>query len=150
MAGCRYQSWLMPYHDGEMPRERRKELEGHLFECPHCAAELKELRALSGLLSEAQVAIPEGMVGRLHDAVASARDRSIVRIYRVAAMAAAAVLVACGTWFWHGRLNGGPEARTPVAWEMAAVTHDPETAVDALPDTVALWMANDLSQENGL
>lgn len=45
--------WLSAYYDGELPEDRRVQVEEHIGLCPTCRAELEELRKLSHLLQEA-------------------------------------------------------------------------------------------------
>jgi anti-sigma factor RsiW len=42
--------WLPAYHDGELSRSRRLQVETHLQDCPSCRAELEALQGLSALL----------------------------------------------------------------------------------------------------
>ena len=42
--------WLSAYHDGELSRSRRQQVETHLQDCPSCRAELETLQGLSALL----------------------------------------------------------------------------------------------------
>ncbi len=44
--------WLDAYLDGEVAGERRAALEAHLPSCPGCAAELRQLGRLHGLLDQ--------------------------------------------------------------------------------------------------
>ncbi len=44
------QEWIGLYYDGELPDERRRQVESHLLECPTCRAELAALEQLSRLL----------------------------------------------------------------------------------------------------
>ncbi len=45
--------WLAAYYDGELPENRRRQVEEHLSSCASCRAELEELYKLSRLLQEA-------------------------------------------------------------------------------------------------
>lgn len=47
--------WLSAYYDGELPEDRRVQVEQHMGQCPTCRAQLDELRKLSQLLQEAPV-----------------------------------------------------------------------------------------------
>ncbi|MGD2174591.1 MAG: zf-HC2 domain-containing protein [Candidatus Brocadiaceae bacterium] len=150
MAECTYRKRLMAYHDGELTPERRRELEEHLKDCPACAAELEELRTLSGVLGEAEApTMPEGMVERLRGAVPAARERTIVRLCRAVSLAAAVLLVVCGGWVWYETAEGRAALAAPPAWEVAAVTLDNDVAGAGPGETFALWAVNDLSRENG-
>lgn len=151
MGGCTYQSRLAAYHDGELPPERRREVQEHVAGCPACAAELERLRAVSRLLQSARApAMPEDMAGRLHEALVPARERGIIRICRAVSLAAAALLVVCGAWLLTGRPDGAASAGPLAEWEVAAVTLDPELAQASAEEATALWLVSDLSRENGL
>lgn len=150
MAECKYGEWLTAYHDGELTSKRRRELERHLEECSSCAAELEQLRALSGLLGQAEVpALSEDALARFHRAVPAARERGIVRLCRNVALAAAALLVICGGLLWYDAANQADASTAPAAWEVAAVTLDADAAEAETGETFALWALTDLSRENG-
>lgn len=51
--------WIPAYHDGELTAALREQVEAHLPTCADCRADLAELRALSGLLHEAPLALSE-------------------------------------------------------------------------------------------
>lgn len=151
MADCKQKEWLAPYHDGELPPERRRELEEHLAGCPHCARELERLQGLSGLLATAQApAVPEGMVSRLHEALDGAREYGIIRLCRAVSLAAAALLIVCGSWLLSGAPNGSAPAGPLANWELVAVALDAELAQAGAEEATALWVVSDLSRENGL
>jgi anti-sigma factor RsiW len=149
MAHCEYADRLTRYHDGELSAERRRELDAHLAGCARCAAELRKLRGLSGLLSEAHApAAPKGMTERLHRAVAAAGGTGVIRLCRAASLAAAALLVACAVVTLRG--PGEPAQAAPAAaWEVAAVTLDPDLAGRGTGEAAALWLMQDLARENG-
>ncbi len=151
MAHCKYsKEELMALHDGELPARHRRELERHVEDCPACAAELAELRALCGLLSEARApAMPDGLMARLHEAVPAAREYSIVRLCRAVALAAALLLLAGGALLIQETARHTRTSAAPAAWEMAAVTLDGEMALAGPGEAMALWTVNDLSRENG-
>jgi anti-sigma factor RsiW len=42
--------WLAAYHDGELPADRRHQVQKHIKDCPTCRAELESFVELSSLL----------------------------------------------------------------------------------------------------
>jgi len=106
---------LSPYADGELDLVRDLDIERHLAECPHCAAALEGLRALSARLSDPALyhQPPTALAPRLRAALG--RPRFPWR--RVAAAAAAAVLVAAALW---GTVRGlsAPSAEDLLALEV--------------------------------
>ena len=58
---CIFSPLLGSLHDGELSDDRRQEVLDHLLTCPHCPAELADLRRFSGVLSTASLAsLPAG------------------------------------------------------------------------------------------
>jgi anti-sigma factor RsiW len=150
MADCMHRKQLMAYHDGELPPKRRREVERHVEGCPACAAELAQLRALSGLLQDAEAPVmPEDVLGRLHGALPTGRERSILRLCRAVAVAAAVLLVISGGSLWYETARPGGASAAPAAWEVAAVTPERDATRNAPGEAFALWAVNDLSRENG-
>lgn len=146
MDSCIFSERLMAYYDGELPPEKRTEMESHLRDCAACAAELADYRAVSRLLNEEQVpTAPEGMIDRMHKKVRPVREYEIQRTCRWAAAIAAALLMGCIGWLarWEAFSNGNVES--PALWEVAAVTFDPEVP-DSESDNIAHFMANDLAR----
>src|SRR5439155_18673044 len=48
MAPCEYDPLLGPYHDGELPDDRRRAVEAHMAGgCPQCGLALRQLRGMS-------------------------------------------------------------------------------------------------------
>lgn len=50
---CIFGPLLGPLHDGELSADRRQEVLEHLESCPHCPAELADIRRFAGVLSAA-------------------------------------------------------------------------------------------------
>jgi len=147
MRKCEYENWLMLYHDGELDAERRRRLEAHLPACARCRAQLERLRGLSHLLAQAEApAMPDGMMGRLHEAVATCGERAIITLCRNALLATAALLALTGGLWLYGRTPAGPSS-APQAWEVAAVTLDTGTLETDDTEQITVWMVRELSRE---
>lgn len=143
MSDCDFQPLLAAYRDGELDGASRRRIEGHLTECPACAAELARLRALSAQIEAAAVtadldAGPDAMA-RMHRAVdraAAADDLDTLPLLRTAgllAALAASVLIISGVWLLDLRHAAGTAAATggggsgevaaiPPDWERIATT----------------------------
>jgi anti-sigma factor RsiW len=150
MAECMYQQRLMAYHDGELTPQQRLEVERHVKDCLTCGAALRQQRALSGLVREAE-AIPtvsEDALARLHRAIPAARERSVMRICRAVALAAAVLLVFCIGSLWYETRWREEAPSPPTDWEMAAVTVESDGAHLAADTRFAAWVVSDLSREN--
>jgi len=150
MDSCEYRDWLMRSHDGELDPAQQRELERHVAQCADCARELERLRALSRLLGRAGVpAAPPGMIARLHARAGSASDAAIVRICRPVAAAAAALLIGCVLWLWHGEANAASDVALPAEWELAAATLETGSTPAGSQRVFSVWMVDGLSGENG-
>lgn len=146
MAPCEHEQRLGAYHDGELSPLDAAGLETHLEWCPTCRHELRRLRDMSRLLSEAVAAerAPDRAVQRWRKSVRPARDRTVLRTTQMLAAVAAAVLIFCAAALWQNwpSAGGGPSA--VATWENAAVqtaspnirtiagqlTHEPGSAPD--------------------
>lgn len=147
MKSCEFAEFLMLYHDGELPPDRRAEMEGHLRDCAECAAELARYRTLSALLGEeTPPEMPKGMIERLHAAVRPVREYEIVRTCRWTAAVAASLLVACIGWLARSDAYANGAVQSPAIWEVAAVTLDTELPETESNDTFTEWMVSDLSR----
>ncbi len=147
---CRNEARLMLYHDGELPPDERREFEAHVAGCPVCAHELEGLRAMSRLLAEAEAAgVPDGMLTRLHAAVPSAPELTIVRVCRPVAAAAAVVLAVCAALLAGGEPPAPAQQSAPEDWEMLAVAPDADLAQTDAQETWAVWTLHDLAGGNG-
>jgi anti-sigma factor RsiW len=150
MSACDYMERVGAYHDGELSADEGSAFEGHLRGCPACSAELARLRELSGML--AAIPVPRASLGfpeRLRAGLRSTRDREIIRICRIASMAAAALLTVCVISLWGDEPSAPAGVRAPDAWEVAAVTLDADLAQADWGETFAVWVVEDLSRENG-
>src|SRR5262245_60097146 len=129
MEQCPQISSISAYHDGELNDTRRADVEAHLKNCAECAAELVELRRLSGLIAgEAVMAIPPEFTRKLHGQVDEMTDSSVLRFAQILSGIAAVLMIGVGGW-----LLATPEmpARSAPEWERAAVTLSPETGTEA-------------------
>jgi hypothetical protein len=121
---CRtVRGWLSRYIDGEVPSERRAELEAHIAECPMCAEELRCLRESAALIGGLErQAPPVGSWSAILRQVGSAtqqgaRSRAWAPAAGLAvAMAAIALLIVVQVWAPRpGQVGGGkPPYRTDI------------------------------------
>jgi anti-sigma factor RsiW len=151
MDSCDYESRLTAYYDGELPPDERAEVEEHLHRCAACSEELARLRELSRILGTAPVpAAPQGLADRLRRGLRPTRELEIIRICRVASMAAAALLAVCVVSLWSSEPTAPAQVQAPPAWELAAVTLDADLVEAEWDEAFAQWVVDDLSRENGL
>lgn len=52
-----YREWLELESDGELPPDRRADLDAHLAACPECSTERRDLERLQGLLQRERLAV---------------------------------------------------------------------------------------------
>jgi hypothetical protein len=126
--------------DEELAADRRTDVAGHVMACPTCAERLDDLRAASGLWSEALAAVDTDI--RVDD-MARARALAAVRLATVRATPVAAPRAAAGSWPRVLRaaavgailLAAGFSARPVVAWigERVASTGGEVAVVPTLP-----------------
>lgn len=146
METCPQRSLIGLYHDGELPENRRPEVEQHLAQCPQCSAELVELRRLSQVLSiEARPVPPRGMKDRLHRHVDSMTDSSVQRFAQLLSGLAAAVLVMASLWL---RNSSDPDTELPPPWEQAAATLRPQPITQVGFANPAVSFVNQLQPRN--
>jgi anti-sigma factor RsiW len=151
METCEYTARLAAYHDGELPACEQQAVEEHVRACTDCSGELARLRELSRVLSAAPVPeVPRGLSGRLRAGLRTSGELEIIRICRVASMAAAALLMVCVVSLWTSEPPAPAQIQAPDAWEVAAVTLNTDLAqADAdWGETFAMWVVEDLSREN--
>ena len=99
---------LSAYLDDELPQAEVVAVEQHLRDCARCSAELAELRALGGVLSELEgAAVPVAFATRVAEAArlrqAAQASRRPIMLFgsaraRVLIRVAAAVIAVAGLW----------------------------------------------------
>jgi anti-sigma factor RsiW len=148
VSECEYAGRLSAYHDGELDAATRAALEQHLRRCASCAAELGRIRRLSQLLGDMPRAeLSPWAVQRLHRAVETAYSGSVRRLAAALTAVAAAVLVACNVWLWRPPADR-PAGPMPI-WEASVLQRPTEPSVSTAEDQLAMWVVQDLSQEDG-
>ena len=94
-ARCERNSEVHPFHDGELPEEKRISLEGHLPVCASCAHELETLRRMSQWIGAGNTRPAAQLNPRI------AELRSVQSAYRLElgliGMAATIMLICSGT-----------------------------------------------------
>ena len=149
MSDCDRMREAQAFHDGEGSAEERRGFEAHAGQCEACAAELRALRGLSGLLGGAPVPdVSPETLRRVHEAAGAMGDRALVSVAERLTAVAAVVLVACTLWLSSKPGGAAHLGAAPAPWEVTAVTLRVRTsAADTQP--LAQWMATDLALENG-
>jgi anti-sigma factor RsiW len=149
MTKCEHSRSVSAYHDDELPEAQRQFMASHISECLLCAYELKQLRSLSRLLTEAnRPQLTAGAMKQMHQSVGKAREHLVMRTAEMLTAAAATILIICTAWIWQGGDVSESVPPVPSAWETVAVTQKVD-AVSELPPQLqfAQWLADDLSQE---
>ena len=154
MTSCNHESRLHLLHDGEGAPDDISALEQHVRDCPACAAELRRLRALSGLLTGAGAPnMPADALARVRGAVVArdARRLEALRVLRRLTAAAAVVLLGASALLLRHSSRPPTAHRTdgPVlVWERAAVARDPLAPGPGREQTqLAQWIVNDLARQ---
>jgi anti-sigma factor RsiW len=138
MRNCECSEKIGPYHDGELDSTSMREVEEHLRNCPACAAELADLRAMSQWLAAAPIPrLSQMSVHRLHNKTNAAMDEGLLRFARILSGIAACVLVASSAALLHRGTQVTPQ---PVVTAQASVELPPwvETAVSTDTDSSAM------------
>ena len=132
MLPCEYDDLLGPYHDGELPDDRRREVEAHVAGgCAQCGLALRQLRGMSARFRSAELpAMPPADKARVRRNVLRATTPAAGRSVRWARWltAAAALVFAVSLWqivqtHWrspgaasdppNGVVQPGPPSATP-------------------------------------
>ncbi|QOV91291.1 anti-sigma factor family protein [Humisphaera borealis] len=86
---CIFGPLLGPLHDGELSDQRRQEVLEHLQTCPHCPAELADIRRFGTVLSaSAQASIPDHRLNEIFDrsvVLAAQSDSALSSLSRLSA-----------------------------------------------------------------
>jgi len=151
MSSCEHSRKISAYHDGELPREQRRDLEEHIRECSSCGRELERLRVLSGFLAAAEMpGMSSDVLDRLHGSVDSVQEVFVLRMAERVMAVAATLLVVCAVWFWQIERVQDTDADGLEGWEIAAVWPQTEAPAEvSAEEMLAQWMASDLARENG-
>lgn len=93
--------WISAYADGELPAERRAQVEAHLDGCTECVRELALIRAMGGAMKQTlQEPVDRSVWGRVHRSI----TRPIAWLLVIAGVAVWAGLAAY-EWFRAGELS---------------------------------------------
>ena len=142
MSDCKYNQFVSAYHDGELDPQTLRDVEAHVGTCCLCAAELAEVRRVSGLIQssardrQAVDSPRRDEMRRIHRAVsrtASAEnDRPIFRIAGAFSAIAASVLIISSAWLLElpnrtpspgiaRQTDAIPSSAFPQPWEQVAL-----------------------------
>ena len=134
-----YEEQLSSYVDGELQAARVARLEAHLKVCPHCQAELHDMRGISAYIRAASTELQVSQdfdqrvlrtVGYLEVTGRIRNQRSFLRPLVVAAMVLLAMLATVQHY-----LSGPPPVPVPVPLGAAAVAPvAPQNAPPPAPD----------------
>jgi len=151
MASCSRERELEAYHDGQLEREARRDIECHIERCPHCARELAQLRRLSGVIKAAPMpAMPAGTLDLLYGRLDAARQQDVLRLGELLAAAALVICLASLAALWGMGRGNAPEVAFGQEWERAAVTLRVEDAALDEPEIqLAQGLFTSLRPENG-
>ena len=138
---CQHRARLSAFYDGELPGHAAREVRLHVETCPWCAAELEEIRELSGAFRElAEERPPVAVLRRAREAADAAADAAarvavdarragppVLRVAGALTALAASVLVIASAWLSDAPPpNPLPPAAVSVApapaWERVAMT----------------------------
>lgn len=123
---------LSAFVDGELPPHVRDRVTAHVAQCPKCAAQVDELRAMSTAF--ASMSIPKLSQierARLHRELDDQLDAPIWRLGGAIGLIAASILVVAATWLAAipaekptapGRVGNSMMVAAPSDWEQIAVT----------------------------
>lgn len=135
-----YEEQLSSYLDGELHAARVARLEAHLRVCPHCQAELHDMRGISAYIRAASTELQVSQdfdqrvlrtVGYLEVTGRIRKQRSVLRPLVVAAMVMLAMLATVQYY-----LSGPPPVPVPMPQGAAAVAPAAPQAVPLpAPDT---------------
>ena len=148
---CDQSDKIHAFHDGELPPERRADVEAHLRLCAACAQLLVELRALSRMVMAAPLPDIAGPnIGRLYGAWHVSRQRGLLRISSWLSAAAAAVLFGALV-FLPGKSTAPPAYAGEAAFETYAINPPLVASADDVGDEDEVlkaieFMAQDLSE----
>jgi anti-sigma factor RsiW len=146
MQPCSYIPRISAYHDGELPADRRAEIELHLRGCDQCAAELTDLRRLSQLLgAQAVPSLSPAGAQRLHGQIDEMTSRSLIRFVEMLSGVAAALLIASSLWALR---TTSVTAEPLPPWQQAAVTLQPAASNQPQAIRTVEWMVSELAPDD--
>ncbi len=149
-TGCPFTAKISPFFDGELPLEESGAVESHLLSCPSCAAQLRALSRISGMLKNATWPRESaGFRGRLRASRVRAGADALVRLAAGLTAAAAAVLITSLVYILSGASTSAEAADYGAS--LAAVSLEMEqTAFPESPadEALARFILAELSAED--
>jgi len=109
------------YLDRELSDSEAREFESHLQDCESCREQYGAL--VRFLSTKTDIAIPDGLRGRIFDSMEEKKHRKINWFGRVIRVGSAAALI--GLTFWVGNRIVGRESRSPVVEEVEVKVSGP-------------------------
>jgi len=154
MSACtsEFEQRIAAYHDGRLDDAAAAQVETHLRACPVCAAELRELQALSQMLRSVPPArLSQIGLARLHRAMDAVVDdqSGVIKLARWLSAAAAVVLVGASVALTSlsSQSAQAQSSDLPQAWERVAMTGDATASAQQSNNVVdAEWIVADLSR----
>jgi anti-sigma factor RsiW len=144
---CSFNQRLSAYFDGELDAASAEQVRRHVEQCAECAAELAELKGLSGLFEQSPPPrLSQIAMYRLHNKADMLVRGDVLRVARYVRAVAACVLV--GSWLWLANSSAAVPAaqetvQTAPPWLDVAVTATAEThSLDATTPAAAWYLAD--------
>jgi anti-sigma factor RsiW len=144
---CAFNNRLSAYFDGELDAALAAEMRRHIEQCAECAAELAELKKMSGLFDESPLPhLSQIAEYRLHNKADLLIHGDVIRVARYIRAVAACVLV--GSWLWLANLAPGvPAAQesvqaAPPLLDVAVTATDETHSLDTTTPAAAWYLAD--------
>jgi anti-sigma factor RsiW len=163
MSACDPQL-LSVYLDGELPADRREQLELHLRDCPECRAQLQMLRDNARAIQQHPFDdLRDDELTRLHQAIdAEQEDHPVWRLGLILGALAASVMIISSAWLMElpARRTVHPQEEVSMqpmeSWERVAmylradplaVPADDQGAIRLADSQFAQWMLDGLANQ---
>jgi anti-sigma factor RsiW len=149
---CSFNNRLSAYFDGELDAATTEAVRRHVEGCAECAAELAELKKLTGMFEQSPPPrLSQIALYRLHNNADVVVRGDVLRVARFVRAVAACVLV--GSWLWLANGSGTvPTAQETVQtappWLDVAVTATAETHSLDTTTPAATWYLADASSRS--
>lgn len=158
MSDCELRDRLDAYHDGELPPDEHSLVEGHLRNCPSCAAELAMWQQMTSVFAGNTAREPsQNQLLQMAQSVRMERANveMLARLFRGTAVAASLVLacaIAASLYLSDRTKAAAHQAMVldqAANWSQSG-TASPQAAGDdpqaAQPVRLAQWIADDLAE----
>lgn len=146
MNTCSHSQLLSAYHDGELSPEDRARVEGHLRDCPACAAELEQFARLTSVFAGFEPPrLASDALRRIGDEPPIWIQRGYLRFVESLAGIAAAILVAASGWMLYQQRDTAPPRDSSIAY--VVVNPDQlDTSSEAPSARLNDWIAGEVQR----